>query len=207
MTKGAQIDWIEDGAALEARYGAVSNAARAKVAPRLTPHYRAWIEASRFCVLASVGAGGTDASPRGDEGAVVRVLDAATLALPDWNGNNRIDSLRNILADPRVSLLFLVPGSGNVVRVNGRARITADDALRAGFARGERLPRTVVVVTIEEVYFQCSRALLRSRLWSGEDESARVPSAGDLLAEATRGEIDAPAYDADWARRAGEGLW
>ncbi|WP_102109976.1 pyridoxamine 5'-phosphate oxidase family protein [Oceaniglobus roseus] len=192
---------------LESHYGAPGAAALRKVAPRLTPEYRAWIERSRFCILSTVGPEGTDASPRGDEGQVVRVLDETALALPDWHGNNRIDTLRNIVRDPRVSLLFLVPGSDNVVRVNGRGLVTADPDLRQSFARGGRLPRTVTVVTPGEVYFQCARAILRSGLWAGRDDSAGLPTAGDFLAAMTEGAEGGAGYDAGWARRAAGTLW
>ena len=125
------MDFIDDIAALEALYGTPGQPALRKVVDRLTPLYRRWIMASRLCMLATVGPEGTDCSPRGDDGPAVLELDERTLALPDWRGNNRLDSLRNILRDPRVSLMFLVPGSNNVVRVNGRARLTADAGLRA----------------------------------------------------------------------------
>src|SRR5690606_16526957 len=122
-------------AELERHYGVPGDASLAKVSRRLTPAYRAWIDRARFCVLSTVGPAGTDASPRGDEGPVIRVHDPSTLLLPDWRGNDRIDSLRNIVRDPRVSLTFFVAGSNNVMRVNGRATVTADTALRESFAR------------------------------------------------------------------------
>jgi PPOX class probable FMN-dependent enzyme len=138
---------------------------------------------------------------------VVRELDPGTLALPDWRGNERIDSLRNIVRDPRVSLMFLVAGSENVMRVNGRAIVTVDDDLRAGFARQGTLPRSVVVVTIAEIYSQCARALLRSGLWCDGDQSQGLPTVGDILAEMTQGAIDGAAYDAEWPGRAAATLW
>ncbi len=194
-------------AALEALYEAPSKASLAKVAPRLTPSYRRWIEASRFCILATTGQRGVDASPRGDDGPVVRIIDDTTLQLPDWRGNNRLDSLRNIVTDGRATLLFMVPGSANVVRVNGRARVLADDALCAGFARDGRAPRTVIVFAIAEVYAQCARALLRSRLWAGADDGAALPSMGEMLADVSQGTIDPQAYDAEWQRRGPRTLW
>lgn len=199
--------WIEDIAALEAVYGTPKPTATRKVADRMVPAYRRWIAASRFCVLATVGPEGTDASPRGDDGPVVVEADAQTLMMPDWHGNNRIDSLRNIVRDSRVSLMFMVPGSGNVVRVNGAARLTADADFTARFERKGKHPRAVIVVTIAEIYFQCSRAILRSDIWNGRDESGGLPSAGDILKELTDGEVGGAAYDAEWPARARREMW
>ena len=125
------MDYIDDIASLEALYGRPGAPSLRKVANQLTPLYRRWIMASRLCVLTTVGPGGTDGSPRGDDGPVVVELDPKTLVMPDWRGNNRLDSLRNIVEDGRVSLMFMVPGSNNVMRINGQARLTADAALRA----------------------------------------------------------------------------
>ena len=191
---------------LEALYGQASGAAPDKVAGRLTPAYRRWIAASRFCVMATCGPEGMDASPRGDDGPVVLELDAGTLALPDWRGNNRLDSLRNILRDGRIALMFVVPGDNAVVRVNGRAWLTDDADLRARFTRDGREPATVIVIEIAEVYAQCPKALLRSGLW-GRDDRALVPSLGEILAEMTRGGIEAGAWDRDYPARARATLW
>lgn len=198
---------IDSISALEALYGTPGAAALRKVANRMTPLYRRWIMASRLCMLATVGPEGTDDSPRGDDGPVVRELDAHTLALPDWYGNNRIDSLRNIVRDGRVSLMFLVPGSNNVVRVNGHARVTADPELLAHFDKAGKLPRSVIVISIHEIYSQCARALMRARIWSCGDESAALPSIGEILAEQSAGELDGAQYDADWAPRAAKTMW
>ncbi len=198
------IDTLEK---LEALYGTPGAPALRKVARRMTPAYRAWIARSRFCVLTTVGPEGTDGSPRGDDGPVVLELDPGRLALPDWRGNERIDSLRNIVRDGRVSLMFLVRGSTNAVRVNGQARLSADPDLLARFERGGKLPRSVILVEIGEVYFQCARAVMRAGLWSGADDSEGLPSAGDILAEMTEGAIGGVAYDAAWPERAVEGLW
>ena len=200
------MDAITDISALEALYGQPGAPALKKVARRMTPLYRSWIMASRFCVLTSVGPDGTDASPRGDDGPVVLELDPGTLAMPDWRGNNRLDSLRNIVADGRVSLMFMVPGSANVVRVNGQARVTADEALRARFDRGGKLPATVIVIAIGEIYVQCARAVMRAGLWS-RDDHAGLPSLGDILAEMTDGAEGGAAYDAAWSGRAAETMW
>jgi len=203
----AEFEYLEDVAALEAHYRSPKDTSLRKVADRLTPEYRAWIAASRFLVFTTVGPEGTDGTPRGDDGPVVAALDDQTLALPDWNGNNRIDSLRNIVRDGRVSLMFMVPGSDSVVRVNGQARITADDALRQQFVRKALLPRTVAVISIAEVYFQCSRALMRSGLWTRGDDSADLPTAGQMLSAMTGGEVGGPDYDRAWPKRAAESMW
>ncbi|WP_370158730.1 pyridoxamine 5'-phosphate oxidase family protein [Salipiger bermudensis] len=197
---------IEDGAELEALYGTPSDAALRKVAQRLTPAYRRWIEAARFCVISTVGPDGTDGTPRGDDGPVVLELDPGTLALPDWRGNNRLDSLRNIVSDGRISLMFMVPGDNVVVRVNGTAWLTDDAALRERFRRKSMLPATVAVIEIAEVYAQCPKALLRSGLW-GRDDSAATPSLGEILDEMTSGEIEAGAWEREYPERARNTLW
>ena len=197
---------IEDIAVLEALYGPASDAALRKVARRMTPLHRRWIAASRFCVLSTVGAGGTDGTPRGDDGPVVQELDPGTLLMPDWSGNNRLDSLRNIVTDGRVSLMFMVPGAGIVLRVNGQAWLTDDEDLRQRFARKGRLPATVIVIEIGELYAQCPKAVIRSGLWS-RDDAAGLPSLGDILDEMTEGEIAAQAYDEAYPERAARTLW
>ena len=198
------LETVED---LERIYGTPVAAATRKVARRMTPDYRKWIMTSRFCVVSTVGPEGADGSPRGDDGPVVRELDPGTLALPDWRGNNRIDTLRNIVRDPRMALMFMVPGSTNVVRVNGRGRVSADPALLASFERDGKQPRTVVVVEIEEIYFQCARAVMRAGLWKGVDESGDLPSAGQILANMTDGEVGGADYDKTWPARAAETMW
>ncbi len=203
---GAAAHRVTDIAALEALYGSPGRASLDKVADRLTPLYRRWIMASRFCILSTVGPEGTDASPRGDDGPVVREADARTLLLPDWRGNNRMDSLRNIVRDPRVSLMFLVPGSSNVVRVNGRAYLTTDPDMLVSFEDRGRSPRSVVAIRIAEVYTQCARAILRAGLW-GDAPSPDLPSVGDILSEQTGGDFDGVSYDADWAERAARTMW
>lgn len=157
--------------------------------------------------MGTVGPNGTDGTPRGDDGPVVLELDPKTIAIPDWRGNNRLDSLRNIVEDDRVSVMFMVPGSNNVVRVNGTAFITDDADLCARFARRKILPITVTVVQIAEVYIQCARALLRSSLWNDDDTSAELPSVGDILAEMTSGEEGGAPYDDTWGARAEKTMW
>ena len=184
------MDWITDLDTLHAQYATPKAPALRKVAQRLVPAYRDWIAHSRFCILSTIGPEGTDGSPRGDLGPVVTVADDETLLLPDWNGNQRIDSLRNIVRDGRVSLIFLVAGSTTCVRINGTARLTADRDLCARFDRAGQHPRTVVVIRVGEVYSQCARALQRSELWTAGDCSDGLPSAGQMLEDATRGDID-----------------
>jgi len=198
---------ITDIETLEALYGTPGEASLIKVAPRMTPLYRKWIMASRFCVLTTVGPEGTDGSPRGDEGPVVQELDAGTLLLPDWRGNNRMDSLRNIVRDGRISLMFMVPGSTNVVRVNGTAVLSAAPELLERFERKEGRPRSVIVITIGEIYSQCARAILRAGLWSAETRQEEgLPTVGALLAEAKAG-FDGQGYDAEWQGRADKTMW
>ena len=201
------MDWITSLDDLHTHYGTPAEAATVKVTPLLTPAYRAWIDRARFCILTTVGPEGTDGSPRGDEGPVVTVLDPQTLALPDWYGNNRVDSLRNIVRDGRVSLMFLIPGASNALRVNGTARLTADPELRARHEKHGKEPRTVIVIRIAEVYSQCARALIRSGLWTSGDQSLGLPTVGDMLREITEGRIDGRAYDTDWPGRAAQTMW
>lgn len=201
------IDSLE---ALEALYSAApAAAALVKVSDTITPHYQALIEASPFVALATVGPEGLDCSPRGDQPGFVRVADPRTLILPDRRGNNRIDSLRNVIRDPRVALLFLIPGSGVTFRVNGRAGISADPGLLQGFAIDGKAPRTAMVITVEEAYFQCARAILRAGLWTpgAQVDPASLPTAGAMLAAVTAGEVGGEAYDAAWPERARQTLW
>ncbi len=199
------MEFLDDIAALEALYGTPGEAALLKVTNHLTPAYSKWIAASRFCVLATVGPQGTDASPRGEDGPVVLELDARTLALPDWRGNQRLDSLRNIIRDPRISLMFLVTGSTTVMRINGHARITADETLRARFEHDGKRPATVIVIEITEAYPQCARAVMRAELW-GVPPAEDLPSIGDMLREVKAG-FDGATYDKEWPGRAAKTLW
>ena len=200
------MKFIETVEALEALYGTPGAASLRKVADHLTPLYAKWIETSRFVVLTTVGPGGTDGSPRGDDGPVVAALDAFTLAMPDWRGNQRLDSLRNVVEDGRVSLMFMVPGSDTVVRVNGQARLTADEALRARFEQKGRHPATVIVIGVREVYTQCARALMRAGLWARNDADG-LPTPGEILAEVSDGEEGGAGYDAAWPARASRTMW
>jgi PPOX class probable FMN-dependent enzyme len=197
---------VSDVATLEALYGTPAKASIIKVADHVTPLYAKWIVASQLCILTTVGPDGTDGSPRGDAGPVVQIADPKTLLLPDWRGNNRIDSLRNIVVDGRVSLMFMVKGSNTVIRVNGTAEVRVDDDLLGRFDTKGHKPRSVIVITVAELYCQCARALLRAGIWSGVDHSVDLPTIGDLLTEAEAG-FDGDAYDAAWAARAEKTMW
>lgn len=200
------IDTVEQ---LETLYGATNEASLVKESDRLTPHYRAYIEASPFLALATVGPEGLDCSPRGDRDEVVRIADDKTLLLPDRRGNNRVDSLRNVVRDPRVALLFLIPGSGNTLRVNGRARLSIDPELLASFAVDGKAPRSVATIAIDSVFFQCARAVVRSELWNpGRHVDPRaLPTPGQILAGMSRGRVGGKAYDEEWPERASRTLW
>lgn len=193
---------------LESHYGTPGEASLIKVSDRLNNQYRRFVEASPFMILATCGPEGLDCSPRGDAGQVVRIADDKTLLIPDRRGNNRIDSLRNIVRDNRVALIFLVPGSDTTIRVNGTAEISVAEDLRQTLAVEGKLPRSVVVVKIVEIYFQCARALMRANIWGAEArvDPASLPSAGELL-KAMKDSFDDVTYDADWSERAQKSLW
>lgn len=200
------MNTIDSVQALEALYGPPMPAALAKVVPRLTPMYAKWIKTARFVILSTVGPEGTDASPRGDDGPVVEIADPDTILLPDWRGNNRLDSLRNIVRDPRTSLLFMVPGSDNVVRVNGAATLSADPLLTSKFDKAGKHPACVIIVKIEDAYFQCAKALMRSALWSPAPDAPKPPTAGAFIRELNEG-FDAQAYDQAYADYAKDKMW
>jgi PPOX class probable FMN-dependent enzyme len=188
---------------LEAIYGEPLAQSLVKEIDYISDHYRAFIEQSPFTVLASVAEEGLDCSPRGDPAGFVRVVDEKTVMIPDRRGNNRIDTLRNLVRDPRVSLLFLVPGVGETLRINGRAAISVDPDLCASFDMNGKTPRSVIVVTAERVYFQCQKALARSRLWNPEAriERKELPSAGDILQKLSKNDFDGDAYDKNYPER------
>lgn len=194
--------------ALHAHYGTPGEASLIKESTELTPAYRKIVEAARFCALSTSGPEGLDCSPRGDDGAVVRVQDARTLLLPDWHGNNRIDSLRNIVRDPRVSLMFMVPGWNNVLRLNGEAVLSVAPDLLSSFEKDGRQPRCVIVITTGSVYFQCARALMRADLWNPLQQVAKgdLPTPGQIMQEIQEG-FDGSAYDSDWPQRAEKSMW
>jgi uncharacterized protein len=188
---------------LEAIFGKPAGASVLKEIDHINVEYRAFIEAAPFFALATNGPEGIDCSPRGDAPGFVRVADEKTLLIPDRRGNNRIDSLRNIVRDPRVSLLFLVPGVGETIRVIGRATISADPALCGTFVVEGKAPRVVIVVAVESAYFQCSKAIVRSKLWDPSRivDRKSLPSAGAILAAITKGEVGGEAYDREYPER------
>lgn len=190
-------DRITSVAALQALYGTPAGASVEKEIDYLHPHYQAMVAASPFFVLATSGPDGVDASPRGDAPGFVVVENEKTLLIPDRRGNNRVDSLRNIVANPQVALLFLIPGIGETLRVNGRAAITTDLALLRRFAVDGKLPRSVIVVFVDTVFFQCSRAIFRSNLWDASRHLPResLPSLGRIVADVAKTKFDAEAYD------------
>jgi PPOX class probable FMN-dependent enzyme len=194
---------LTDEGALERLYAQPAEASLVKEIDHVNAEYRALIEASPFCVLASAGPEGLDCSPRGDEPGFVRVHDARTLMIPDRRGNNRIDSLRNIVRDPRVALLFLVPGVAETLRVNGRASISVAPALLDSFAVNGKRPQTVLVVEVERVFFQCARAIYRSKLWDPARHADRktLPSTGGMLAATSGGHFDGESYDRELPAR------
>jgi uncharacterized protein len=194
---------------LEAIYGLPNEASTVKVADRITPPYRVLIDKSPFALLATCGPEGLDCSPRGDLPGFVRIHDEATLMMPDRRGNNRVDSLRNIVRDPRVALLFMIPGSGSTLRVNGRAQVSADPQLLASFRIDGKAPRTVIVMTVHEIYFQCARAIVRSDLWNPGNrvDPKTLPTPGQILAEMSENRVGGDAYDREWPERARQTLW
>lgn len=201
------IETIEQ---LEAVYTApIPPAAAAADANRLLGPYAELIAASPFFVLATSGPGGLDCSARGDPPGFVRVQDEQTILFPDRKGNNKIDSLRNIVIDPRVSLMFLVPGTGTILRITGRAQVSVDDELRGSFSVGAAIPKSVIIVTVEAAFMQCARAIMRSNLWDGSTypDPKSIPSMGDILAFATNGQEGGKDFDAAAPARLRQTLW
>ncbi len=194
---------------LEAIYGKPGETSLVKELDRLIPEYAAFIETSPFVSLATSGPEGLDCSPRGDLRGFVRVADERTLLMPDRRGNNRADSLKNIVRDGRVGLLFLVPGSGTTLRVNGKATLSIDPELCASFAVDGQAPRSVIVITIQAVYFQCARAIVRSELWNPDRhvDPKSLPTPGRILAATSQARIDGEAYDVEWPERARKTMW
>ena len=180
-----------------------------KETDRITPQYRKLIEAAPFVVVATSGPEGLDCSPRGDPPGFVRVVDEHTIIIPDRRGNNRIDTLRNLVRDPRIALLFLIPGVGETMRINGRAEISTDPKLTESFVINGKLPRSVLVVTVERAYFQCTKAIIRSKLWDPASVVDRktLPTPGAILAELTDGKVGGPEHDRLAPRRIKETIY
>ncbi len=200
------ISTIEE---LEEIYGMPQSASVEKVMDHVTPLYQKLIEASPFVALASVGPEGMDCTLRGDKPGFVRVVDEKTLMMPDRRGNNRIDTLRNIVRDPRVALLFVIPGSNTTFRVNAKAHLTADKDVLASFEENGKPPRSVIVFNVEEAYFQCGRAVIRAQLWKDDSRALGqdLPTAGEMIAETVGGGEGGKDYDASWEARAKKTLW
>lgn len=202
----SKIETIEQ---LEALYGQPLEQSLVKEVARITPQHKALIEASPFVALATSGPEGLDCSPRGDLAGFVRVHDDRTLMMPDRRGNNRVDSLRNIVRDPRIALLFLIPGSGTTLRINSTAHLDTDPALLDSFAVDGKPPRSVIVMEAAAVYFQCARAIVRSDLWNPDKhvDPKSLPTPGQILADLSERRLGGAQYDADWAPRAQKTLW
>jgi len=194
---------------LEAIYGQPAGASLSKEINYINGEYRALIEASPFVALASVGPEGLDCTPRGDRPGFVRVHDDKTLMIPDRRGNNRIDTLKNIVRDPRVALLFVIPGSLTTFRVNGAAHISVDEELLNTFKEQGKAPRSVIVVDVQAAYFQCGRAVIRANLWENDSrvDPRSLPSAGEMVAATTQGREGGKDYDDKWSARANKTLW
>jgi hypothetical protein len=183
--------------ALEALYGKPGGASLIKEIDHISDGYRALIQAARFVAIATSGPEGMDCSPKGDPAGFVRILDNKTIAIPDRRGNNRADSFHNIVRDPRVGLLFLIPGVGETLRVNGRAEISIDPELLTSFAMRDQNPICVMIVHIESIYFHCSKAMVRSKLWDPTQMVDRksLPSTGTIVAELSKGQLGGQDYD------------
>lgn len=202
----AEISTVEE---LEALYGIAKGGAIYKEVDFITPEYKALIEAAPFMALATSGPEGLDCSPRGDPPGFVHVHDNKTLMVPDRPGNNRLDSLRNIVSNPIVGLLFLIPGLGITMRVNGKAKITTDRDLLEKFAIKTKLPRSVLVIKADAVYFQCSQAIQRGQLWNPEShvEPSSLPTGGRILASMSNNSLDGKKWDRQWAARPRDALY
>ena len=190
-------------AQLEALYDKPFGPSMVKEIDHVNAHYRAFIEAAPFFAMATSGPDGLDCSPRGDPPGFVRVADEKTLLVPDRRGNNRIDSLRNLLHDPRISLMFLIPGCGETIRINGRAAISTDPELCKSFVFNDKTPRSVIIVTVERVYYQCAKAIVRSKLWDPATQVDRktLPTPGTILAGLTNGAMGGPEHDRAYPER------
>jgi len=181
--------FITDEAVLRKLHHAPMSRATDKVLRALDPHCRKILSLAPFCVIATQGPGGADVSPRGDPPGFVRELDARTLLLPDRVGNYRLDGMSNLLVNPRIGLLFLVPGMNETLRINGTARITDDARLLAPSAINGRAPKVGLVIAIEEAFLHCAKALIRSSLWdpARHIDRAIFPSYAEMLLDHVKG--------------------
>jgi PPOX class probable FMN-dependent enzyme len=200
---------IENVEQLEAIYGEPGEASLVKEVAEIIPQYRAFIEKSPFCSIATSGPEGLDCSPRGDVPGFVRIHDERTLMMPDRRGNNRCDSLKNIILEPKIALCFLIPGSRTTLRVNGEAHVSVDPELKSSFAEQDREPRSIIVIKTHAVYFQCGRAIVRSKIWEqdAQVDPKTLPSAGDVLAYLSSNKIGGKQYDDEWDARADKTMW
>jgi uncharacterized protein len=203
------MEFLTTLAELDALYGDVSPTSLRKETVVITDEYRRLIEAAPFVTIATAGSEGMDCSPKGDAPGFVRVIDEHTLAIPDRRGNNRLDSLRNLMEDPRIGMLFLIPGVGETLRVNGTARITADEELRRSMTFRDKVPNVVLVVDVESVYFHCSKAILRSDLWNPDKhvERSTLPTPGQIMEAISCGDLEAGSTDETYERRQVEMLY
>lgn len=203
------MEKITSISALETLYGAPSQASLIKETGTIIPEYAAFIEASPFFLLATVGPEGLDCSPRGEAPGFAKLLDPSTLAIPDRKGNNRVDSLRNIVRDPRVALCFLVPGSHTCMRVNGTAEISIEPELLEQFSTEGKPPKSVILVKTQTVYFQCGKAIIRSGLWDSERHADlnALPTQGELIEAASGQPMDTTGFDREWERKLPDSLW
>lgn len=209
MTELRSDQYVTTVEQLDALYGAVAQPAIIKEVDHIHPIYRPFIEASPLAILATAGPGGLNATARGDPAGFIYIEDEHTLILPDRQGNNRVDSLRNILADPRVALLFFIPGVGETLRVNGTAKIIACPDYLDRFAVSGKPPKTVLRIAVKSVLFQCMRAVMRSGMWKQESQVDRkeLPSVGTILRTLSQAAIDDQAYDQEAPQRLANTLY
>ena len=203
MNPVADKHLVTSTAQLEELYGAPNPLALAKEQDHLTQQYKAFVETSPFVIIATIGPEGLDCSPRGDPAGFVRIHDDKTVMLPDRRGNNRLDTLHNIVRDPRMSLLFLIPGAGETLRINGQGSISTDPELCASFIMQGKAPTSVLLVQIDTVYFQCKKALVRSNLWNIDAASRpkNLPTVGEMVQAMSDEPFDGAAYDKDYPER------
>ena len=203
------MSYVSSVEQLEKIYGVASPNATEKEINYVDDIYRPFIEKAPFVALATVADEGIDCSPRGDEAGFVRIADEKTLIMPDRRGNNRTDSLRNIIRDPRTSFMFMIPGSNTVLRVNGQAKVSIDEELLESFKVDGKAPRSAIVLKVDRIYFQCARALMRSHLWNAEKhiDPKSLPTPGQILAKLSNNEYGGEKYDREWPERAKESMW